>query len=102
VGSRPPFDQGEIALSRTVPDAVGAEPCGPDCRHREALIHVIIGVARALGLSVVARGIGTEAQRARLARTGCDLPWGYPAGAPLSAGAFEAAHVAPRDGIARP
>lgn len=70
----------------------------PDRHDSEALILAIIGIARALGLGVVAEGVETEAQRAWLAASGCGVVQGYLTGTPLSAEAFAAAHLAPEQG----
>ncbi|MGH8688273.1 MAG: EAL domain-containing protein [Burkholderiales bacterium] len=47
-----------------------------------ALVAGIIGLAHALGRTVVAKGVETEAQRALLASAGCDQAQGYLIGAP--------------------
>ena len=62
------------------------DPLGEPDRQGEAFVDTIIGLARQLGLSTVAEGIETEAQRAVLARLGCELAQGYLLGRPMAAG----------------
>ncbi|TXG82020.1 MAG: GGDEF and EAL domain-containing protein [Sphingomonadales bacterium] len=47
------------------------------------VVHGVIEMARALGISVVAEGVETQAQRALLAREGCDWYQGYLCTPPL-------------------
>jgi EAL domain-containing protein (putative c-di-GMP-specific phosphodiesterase class I) len=49
------------------------------------LCESIVGMAHALGLSVVAEGVETEEQRAILAALGCDYAQGYLLGRPMPA-----------------
>ncbi|MEW5786259.1 MAG: bifunctional diguanylate cyclase/phosphodiesterase [Pseudomonadota bacterium] len=51
----------------------------------QAIVEAVLGLARALGFSVVAEGVETEAQLAHLARRGCDMIQGYLLGRPLTA-----------------
>ena len=53
-----------------------------------AITEAIIGLARGLGLSVVAEGVGTQAQLDFLAKRGCDAFQGFFIGSPMSADAF--------------
>ncbi len=65
-----------------------------------AITEAIIGLARGLGLTVVAEGVETDRQLAFLAEHGCHLFQGYWAARPLPAAqlqAFAAASVAPAD-----
>ena len=52
-----------------------------------ALVGGIVGLAPALGLTVVAEGVDTPAQRELLAARGCDCMQGLLAGAPVDADA---------------
>ena len=54
-----------------------------------AITAAIIGLARGLGLKVVAEGVGTQAQLDFLATRGCDCFQGYWASRPLPADDFE-------------
>ena len=62
----------------------------PDDADDRALTQAIIGIAGALGITVVAEGVEGDAQRDLLLRLGCDLQQGYLYGRPMSATAFEA------------
>jgi EAL domain-containing protein (putative c-di-GMP-specific phosphodiesterase class I) len=48
-----------------------------DERADEAIIAMIVALSRTLGLLVVAEGVETEAQLARLSEMGCDIAQGY-------------------------
>jgi EAL domain-containing protein (putative c-di-GMP-specific phosphodiesterase class I) len=48
-----------------------------------ALLHALVQAGHALGLTVVAEGVETEAQRTLLAGIGCDAAQGYLFGAPM-------------------
>ncbi|MGF7147890.1 EAL domain-containing protein (putative c-di-GMP-specific phosphodiesterase class I)/GGDEF domain-containing protein [Sphingomonas zeicaulis] len=54
------------------------------------LVRGIIGMARALGLIVIAEGVEDEAQRALLAAEGCDLYQGFLCSEPVNARQLEA------------
>lgn len=58
----------------------------PGNREEAAIVHATIQAAHALGLTVVAEGIETEAQRATLSGLGCDQGQGYLFSHPLPAG----------------
>lgn len=60
------------------------------------IARAIIDLGRALGLTVVAEGIETEAHRALLAGMGCPIGQGYMFGAPMDADGF-AASLAQRE-----
>ena len=47
-----------------------------------AFVHVLIGLGHALGLSIVAEGVETEAQASALRAMGCELAQGYHFGYP--------------------
>jgi diguanylate cyclase (GGDEF)-like protein/PAS domain S-box-containing protein len=60
-------------------------------RSDEAIVQTIIRMGLALGLSVVAEGVETQAQRATLVRHGCENFQGYLFGRPVALADFEAA-----------
>ena len=64
-----PFDV--LKIDRSFIKDIGAED-GSD-----SIVNAIIGVAQGLGKEIVAEGIETEAQRAFLADSGCDMGQGY-------------------------
>jgi EAL domain-containing protein (putative c-di-GMP-specific phosphodiesterase class I) len=53
-----------------------------------AITEAIIGLARGLGLNVVAEGVGTQAQLDFLAQRGCDAFQGFFVAAPMTPEAF--------------
>jgi EAL domain-containing protein (putative c-di-GMP-specific phosphodiesterase class I) len=55
----------------------------------QALVSAIVGLGRALGLSVVAEGVETDAQAGRLRQLGCDVLQGFLYARPLPAEQFE-------------
>ena len=55
-----------------------------------AIAKMIVALAESMGLSVIAEGVETEAQRDFLARHGCRAYQGYLFSRPLALGAFEA------------
>jgi diguanylate cyclase (GGDEF)-like protein/PAS domain S-box-containing protein len=65
----------------------------PGDRNAESLIGGIVGLAHALGLTVVAEGVETEAQRECVTRLGCDLLQGYLIGRPVDADAASEGYV---------
>jgi diguanylate cyclase (GGDEF)-like protein/PAS domain S-box-containing protein len=69
-----PFDKIKIDLSFIV--TVDRNP------HAAAIVRAVIGLARGLGVPVVAEGVQTEAQLAFLRREGCDEIQGYLVGLP--------------------
>jgi len=62
----------------------------PDERDSAAIARAIIQMGLSLGLTVIAEGVETEAQREFLARQGCDELQGTLVSVPLSVAAFEA------------
>ncbi|HEY8579119.1 MAG TPA: EAL domain-containing protein [Beijerinckiaceae bacterium] len=64
--------------------------CDPVSGATSTKIPEIVALARAVGLSVTAEGVETEAQRAYLAAAGCDYLQGYLFARPLSADAIDA------------
>ena len=66
----------------------------PGDRDDRALTEAIIGIARALGIDVVAEGVETSAQRELLLALGCTLQQGFLFARPLPAEGFAALLVA--------
>jgi EAL domain-containing protein (putative c-di-GMP-specific phosphodiesterase class I) len=56
-----------------------------DERVDEAIVTMIVALARALGLTVVAEGVETRPQLARLAELGCGIAQGHLFGRPVPA-----------------
>jgi EAL domain-containing protein (putative c-di-GMP-specific phosphodiesterase class I) len=54
------------------------------------IVQTIIGMARNLGLEVIAEGVETHAQKDYLAANGCGLYQGYLLGKPMPLAQFEA------------
>jgi EAL domain-containing protein (putative c-di-GMP-specific phosphodiesterase class I) len=65
----------------------------PGDERAAALVGGIVGLAHALGLTVVAEGVDTPAQRELLAAHGCDCMQGLLAGAPVDADAAAEGYV---------
>ncbi|BCN37981.1 hypothetical protein ALDI51_13000 [Alicycliphilus denitrificans] len=61
----------------------------------DVVVQTILGMARNLELEVVAEGVETEAQRAFLARHGCDLYQGYLLARPMPVAQLEAMRLPP-------
>jgi diguanylate cyclase len=55
-----------------------------ESENSQHLVRTILNVAHSLGMSVVAEGVETEAQAARLAGLGCEAGQGYFFSAPRS------------------
>lgn len=62
----------------------------------QALVSMIIALARQLRLKVVAEGVETPAQQALLGRLGCDFVQGYLHSPPLPSHGFEALALSPK------
>jgi len=71
-----------IKLDRSMVDGIVDDP------RDLAVLRGILAMAQALGLSVIAEGIETEAQRDAVAREGCSAWQGFLGAAPLSAQEF--------------
>jgi EAL domain-containing protein (putative c-di-GMP-specific phosphodiesterase class I) len=67
----------------------------PERPEAAAVVTAILQLARALGRTAVAEGVETEAQRAFLAREGCQLAQGFLLGAPAPPEALEGLMAAP-------
>lgn len=59
--------------------------CMNDCAESEAIVRAIIGLAKAVGLQVVAEGVETVEQQALLADMDCDVIQGYLISRPMYA-----------------
>lgn len=73
---RMPVDS--LKIDRSFVEGLGEDPGD------EAIVSGTIGLAHALGLKVVAEGVETEEQLAKLKELGCDLAQGYYLAKPLS------------------
>ncbi len=78
------FPVTEIKIDRSFVGELASSPS------KMVIVRAIIDLGRALGLTVVAEGIETEAQRALLAGMGCPIGQGYLFGVPGDAEAFAA------------
>jgi diguanylate cyclase (GGDEF)-like protein/PAS domain S-box-containing protein len=58
----------------------------------DAIVRTVIGLARSLGLDLVAEGVETEQQRGLLVELGCELAQGYLFSRPLPEDVFRAWH----------
>ena len=79
----------ELKIDQTFVRSMGAEPS------QRELVRKIIEIAAVLGVSTVAEGVETEQQKAWLTSMGCRVFQGYLFGRPVTADAFDAAHVRP-------
>lgn len=70
-------------------------------REDAAVVKAIIGLARGLSMDVVAEGVETEEQFARLRAAGCHRFQGYLFSRPRPAGEIEAMETAVRESLAR-
>ncbi|MCG6656240.1 EAL domain-containing protein [Halomonas campisalis] len=72
-------------------------------RGSAAIVAAVTGMARELGLRVVAEGVETESQRLALARYRVDLLQGFLLGRPVDAGAFSQRYLAScQDSVQQP
>ena len=53
------------------------------------IVNAIIGLSRSLNITVVAEGVETEGQLAKLREAGCELVQGFYFGRPMAAPDFE-------------
>ena len=72
-----------IKLDRSMVDGIGEDP------RDLAVLRGIVAMAQALGLSVIAEGVETEAQRVAVAREGCAVWQGFLGAPPLAMGDFK-------------
>lgn len=86
----------ELKIDRSFVATLGPEGRG----HNAALVRAMIAVARALGLSITAEGVETQAQFDWLRDAGCDRVQGYLTGAPVPVMDFERALPAKLQGDA--
>jgi diguanylate cyclase (GGDEF)-like protein len=76
------FPLHELKIDRSFVSELGTDPASG------AIVASVIQLARAIGLSVVAEGVETEAQRRALLDLGCTLGQGYLFGRPVPADEF--------------
>jgi len=72
-----------VKIDRAFVDGLGTDP------NDSAIVAAVVGVARALGLSVTAEGVETARQLEELRRLGCDYAQGYWFSEPIAAAEFE-------------
>ncbi len=77
-----PFDQ--IKIDRSFVAGIGTAADGGDM----AIVHAVLGLARGLGVPVVAGGVETQAQLGPLRRAGCEEVQGWLIGRPAPIGSF--------------
>ncbi|PHR22003.1 MAG: diguanylate cyclase [Hoeflea sp.] len=78
------FPVTEIKIDRTFVSELATAPS------KRVIVRAIIELGRALGLTVVAEGVETEAQRAMLSEMGCPVGQGYLFGVPTDEEGFAA------------
>ena len=78
------FPVGILKIDRSFIDGLGTD------REDEVIVQAVIGVARALGISLIAEGVETQRQMEMLEELGCDCVQGYGFGRPLDPFATEA------------
>ena len=74
------FPLDELKVDKSFVDGLGADP------EDTAIVAAVMGMAHALGLRVVAEGVETADQAARLRQLGCDQAQGYYFGRPGTSG----------------
>ncbi len=62
-------------------------------RDGSAIVKAVIGIGRSLGMEVLAEGVETAGQLARLREAGCQLAQGYLLGRPVPADQFQRDHL---------
>lgn len=77
------FDLHELKIDKSFVDGLGAD------RDDTVIVSAVIALAHALGLSVVAEGVETEAQADRLRSLGCETGQGYLFARPAPAEAMD-------------
>jgi diguanylate cyclase (GGDEF)-like protein len=77
------FPIGILKIDRSFIDGLGID------REDEVIVKAVIGVARALGIALVAEGVETDRQLQMLEELGCDFVQGYGLGRPMDAAAAE-------------
>ncbi len=77
------FPLDELKIDKSFVDGLVDDP------ENEAIVAAIIGMAHALGLSVVAEGVETEAQARKLQALGCEVAQGFYFSRPKPAAAIE-------------
>jgi diguanylate cyclase (GGDEF)-like protein/PAS domain S-box-containing protein len=73
-----------LKIDRSFVDGLGRDA------EADAIVRTVIGLARSLGLDLVAEGVETEEQRRLLIELGCQFAQGYLFSRPLPGPAFEA------------
>lgn len=73
------FPMTSVKIDRAFVDGLGTDP------DDEVIVEAVLAMTHALGLTVVAEGVETLAQRERLLALGCDAAQGYLFGRPLPA-----------------
>jgi diguanylate cyclase (GGDEF)-like protein len=85
-----PFSK--IKLDRAL--TIGLDAATADARRGNAILHGVVAMSHAIGATVVAEGVETEAQFQALRAAGCDAMQGWLLGRPLPAEAWLAEPVA--------
>ena len=73
------FPVGLLKIDRSFVDGLGLE------HEDEVIVETVIGLARSLGIAVVAEGVETDVQLERLTQLGCDFAQGFLFGRPRAA-----------------
>jgi EAL domain-containing protein (putative c-di-GMP-specific phosphodiesterase class I) len=80
-----------VKIDRSFVSGLGTDPGDTE------EVRAVVGLARALGLEVVAEGVETEAQRRALGDLGCGLAQGYLFGRPVAADQLQLRVTAPEE-----